>query len=354
MLLLLAACQSQAEPTEEDPEATPAPTSQILAIVTRIVERTVIVTPTPDPSREVEQDHNPIVLDLPLEVSLPDLDPQQAGSDTQVDLAENLFAGLTNYDAATDTIEPELATGWEVGPDGRTWTFHLRDDIFWVRPTSPPLGTEALWGAEAVRPVTADDIVFAVQRTCSGEVENELTYALFLIEGCELVNTATQLAEGDLQSIGVQAMDDTTLQITLTKPAGYFLALTTTPLFQAVPRDLVEEFGTEWENQAGEMGTGWQTPENLVTSGPYLLIPEETLSQRVVLERNPLWPIDRGGNVEVINLYYVEDETDAYELWQDRTLDVAPLPSTERDTLLDRTPNKEKTGTGAGAVLPGL
>ncbi len=284
----------------------------------------------------------PVELDLPLEFSLPDLDPQRATRDTQIDLAENLFAGLTNYDPATDTIVPELATSWEIGPDGRTWTFTLRDDINWVRPGARLLGDEGLWEAEAIRPVTADDVVFAVQRICSGDIENQLAYALFIVDGCELVNTAPQLSEGDVQSIGIRALDDTTLQVTLTKPAGYFLALTSTPLFQAVPRDLVEELGTEWQNQAGETGTGWQTPENLVTSGPFMLVSDEMLSQRVVLQRNTLWPIDRGGNVEVVNLFIVDDETNAYELWQGRTLDVAPLPNDEREALLNRSPEKAR------------
>lgn len=338
----LIACRPQLDATIVEGETTPGPTSQILAIVTRIVERTVIVTPTPDPSREVEQVHIPVELDLPLEVSLPDLDPQIASSDTQADLAQNLFVGLTNYDLATDTIVPELAQSWEVGPDGRTWTFHLRDDIYWIRPGTRPPGDDGMVDVEAVRPVTADDVVYAVQRTCSGEVENELAYALFIIDGCEVANTAPQVTGGNLQNIGIQAIDDTTLQITLTKPAGYFLALTSTPLFQAVPRELIEELGTEWETEIGEMGTGWQTPANLVTSGPFFLVPSETVSQRVVLQRNPLWPIEQVGNVEIVNLYFVDDMTAGYELWEARTLDLAPLPSEEREALLSRSPEKAR------------
>jgi oligopeptide transport system substrate-binding protein len=344
-LAVPAACQlspAGPETTATTPEGTPATPNAVFAIVTRIVERTVIVTPTPDPSREVTEERAPVELDLPLENSLPDLDPQRATSDTQIDLAENLFAGLTNYDAAADTIVPELATRWEVGPDGRTWTFTLRDDIYWVRAATRPTGEEGLRAVEALRPVTADDVVFAVQRVCSGEIENELAYALFIIEGCELVSAAPQVSEADLASIGIRAVDDTTLEITLTKPAGYFLALTSTPLFQAVPRDLVEEFGTEWEDAVGGMGTGWQTPPNLVTSGPFVLIADETISQRVVLQRNPLWPIDRGGNVEIVNLYFVEDADGAYDLWQARTIDLSPLPAAEREALLARSPEKAR------------
>lgn len=342
VVALLSGCQSPTEQAEVSPEATPPTPSPILAIVTRIVERTVIVTPTPDATRDTREERSPVELDLPLDGGLPDLDPQRATTEAQIDLAENFFAGLTSYDAGSDSIGPELATSWEVGADGRTWTFTLRDDINWLRSGERVSADSRLHEVEVVRPVTADDVVFTLQRLCSGEIENQMTYALFIIEGCEVVNTAPQLNEGDLQAVGIRAIDDTTLEIKLTKPAGYFLALTSTPLFQAVPRDLVTEFGTEWETRAGEMGTGWQTPPNLVTSGPFFLVPGETLAQRVVLQRNPLWPIDRGGNVELINLYFVEDQDGAYEMWQDRTLDVSPLPSAERDALLARSPQKAR------------
>jgi ABC-type transport system substrate-binding protein len=82
-----------------------------------------------------------------------------------------------------------LAKSWETDASGRTWTFNLRDDVFWLRADNPLPGSEEAVSAEPLRPVTADDVVFAVQRLCAREVETPLAFTLFLIDGCERVFT---------------------------------------------------------------------------------------------------------------------------------------------------------------------
>ncbi len=329
-LLALAACRPA--------DTTPQP-GGVGGIVTRIVEQITFVTSTPDPAQPTVP-QEPVVLDVSLSGTLPDLDPGRAESDAQLDLAQNLFAGLTNFNPDTNVIEPELARSWETDASGRTWTFNLRDDIFWQRTGNSLPGSEEAVAVEAVRPVTADDVVFAVQRLCAREVETPLAFTLFLIDGCERVFTTLEPTEADRNSIAIRAVDPVTLEITLTQPAGYFLTLTSMPLFQAVPRELVDEMGNEWRNAIGDFGGGWQTPENLVTSGPFLVAPLTTTSQLLVLHRNPLWPLEPPGNVDAINVVFLEEEQDAYEMWQDRGLDIAPLPTAERDALAARTPEK--------------
>lgn len=321
------------------PQAT---TGGVQGFVTRIVEQITIVTSTPDPAATAEEAQEPVVLDISLSGELPNLDPGVAESNSQLDLAQNLFIGLTNFNPDTNAIEPELATTWSVGADGRTWTFRLRDDVFWVRPSSPRPGSEDLWGATPVRPVTADDVVFAVQRLCSRDVETPLAFSLFIIDGCERAFTILEPTDADRSQIGIRAVDDTTLEISLVKSAGYFLTLTSMPFFQPVPRDLVTEQGDEWLDAIGEYSTGWQTPDNLVTSGPYLPVPTETTSQRVALHQNPLWPIEAPGNVDVVNITFFDDEMDAYEMWEDRGLDIAPLPATEREQFIESSAAKAR------------
>jgi oligopeptide transport system substrate-binding protein len=334
-LLALAACR----PADTAPGDGTPQTSGVGGIVTRIVEQITFVTSTPDPAQPAAP-QEPVVLDISLSGELPDLDPGRAESDAQLDLAQNLFAGLTNFNPDTNTIEPELAKSWETDATGRTWTFNLRDDIFWLRAGNPLPGREEAIAAEPVRPVTADDVVFAIQRLCSREVDTALAFTLFLIDGCERVFTTLEPTEADRNSIAIRAVDPVTLAITLTRPAGYFLTLTSMPLFQPVPRELVDELGNEWRNAIGDFSTGWQTPENLVTSGPYLVAPLTITSQSMKLHRNPLWPLESPGNVDSISVSFLEDEQDGYEMWQDRFLDIAPLPAAERDALAARTPEK--------------
>lgn len=344
-----------AEPATETGEgATPLPgsetptatvTEEPPGLVTRLMERLRPDTTLPPSSQPVNNLDDPITLDLVMQGGLPDLDPQTAATDAQFDFTENLFAGLTNYNLATNMIEPELAERWEVANNGRTWTFYLRDDIYWLRPGDSRTGTPRT--VQPVRPVVADDVVFAIQRVCNRDVETGYAFILFIIEGCQAVHTTTGATPtaADLARIGVRAIDATTLEITLTKPAGYLLTMTSMWLFSPVPRDRVTELGSEWINDLGNRGSGWQTPDNLLTSGPFFLAEDESDNSetpRVVLLRNPLWPLDRGGNADVVNIRFLNDTEEAFSLWQERSLDVVELPAAEREAFLQRSPERVK------------
>ena len=335
-LLALAACR----PADEAPAAGGTAEAEAPGIVTRLVEQITFVTRTPDPAQPPPVAEDPVELDVSLSGELPDLDPRRAESEAQLDLAQNLFVGLTNFNPETSVIEPELATSWETSADGRTWTFHLRDDVFWLRAASPLPASDVPVSAEPLRPVTAEDVVYTVQRLCARDVESALAFALFLIDGCERAFTTLEPTDADRAAVGIRAVDATTLAIDLTQPAGYFLTLTSMPIFQPVPRELVEELGDEWLNAAGDFGLGWQTPENLVTSGPFVVESSTITSQSLTLHRNPLWPLTPPGNVDTINVVFLEEEQDAFEMWQERGLDIAPLPTAEREALVARTPEK--------------
>lgn len=363
MLLLLftaAACgglgSNSAEPaTEASESVTPPPgsetptstvTEEPPGLVTRLIERLQPDTTLPPSSQPVNNPDDPITLDLVMPGGLPNLDPQAAATDAQFDFVENLFVGLTNYNLATNMIEPELAERWEIADNGRTWTFYLRDDIYWIRPDIGATTTTAR-AVQPVRPVIADDVVFAIQRVCNRDVETGYAFILFIIEGCQAVHTTTGATPtaADLARIGVRAIDATTLEISLTKPAGYLLTMTSMWLFSPVPRDMVLELGNEWVNNLDAMGSGWQTPGNLLTSGPFFLAEEnsdDAEMPRVVLLRNPLWPLDRGGNTDAVNVHFLDDQLEAFARWQERELDVVALPLAERETFLQRSPDRAK------------
>lgn len=345
LLIFAAGCRANTASSSIG-EGTPQPTAdRVQAIVTRIVGQIAFATSTPDPLATPVRVEPLAILDISLIGQLPDLDPGLAERQSQLDLTQNLFTGLTNFNPETNSIEPELASTWAVSDDGRTWTFNLRDDIYWVRPKSPGPGSQALWSATQVRPVTAEDVVYAIQRYCSRQVTSAATFSLFLIEGCEAVYAIPEPVEADLKTIGIEAVNPTLLQVRLTKPAGFFLTLTSMPFFQPVPKDLVEEMGNEWLNPAGEFSIGWQTPRNLITSGPFLPVSTQLTFQTATLHRNPLWPkdLDKPGNIEVINISFLDEDTEAFAMWQDRLLDIAPLPTAERESFLQRTEAKVRT-----------
>jgi len=292
--------------------------------VTRVVDR-IVEFPGP---REATQDETAAVLDLALDGSAGSLDPQQASSSNEVDLVENFFAGLTRFDHATNSVRAELATSWETSDDGRTWTFQLRDDVYWIDPgLEPPDGlmTEAP-GPHPYRPVLADDVIFSIERACDARTQTPDIVVLFIIEGCEAFHRATQAGEEASTPLGAQALDEMTVEIRLTKSASYFPVIATMPLLRPVPREIVEAFGGA--------EASWADLESVVTSGPFVPGRATASGERMVLERNPFWPIDFSGTVERVNVYW-QSAADAYERWLNRELDVVPMPAGMRETIMN-------------------
>ena len=282
-------------------------------VVTRILEPTPTATVLPTPAPE---DSDPIVLDIGfVRETTPNVDPQVTTDSDGIDLIENMFVGLTRYNHVTNQVEPALAREWEVTGNGRSWVFHLRDDIFWVQPSDEVVDGYVI--SEAVRPVVAGDIVFAVQRACSRDTDAPDAFVLFLIEGCEQVHQLANATPADLANIGVQALNDTTLRIDLNRAAAHFLTISSMWFMRPLPRELFE---TEEEDVVIE---DWQTEVQeerltLFTSGPFMPLTADFTR----LQRNTLWPIPFQGNTEIVNINYVGDDEIALGLWEAKSLDV--------------------------------
>lgn len=255
-------------------------------------------------------------------------DPQRADSDNEIDLVESLFVGLTRFRHATSEAEPYLAERWDVSPDGLTWTFHLRSDFYWIIPGfqegNRPFGAPR---APAIyRPVIADDVVFALQRACDPATQTPDALVLFIVEGCEALQKARPTDEIDFTTLGIEAPNDQTVIIRLNEPASYLPIIMSLTLARPVPRELVTPFADSSDT--------WTNLVNIVTSGPFTISTDTDLDTRLVLRRNPFWPLSFSGTVDTVNLYWLDD-ADAYEMWTEQELDVTPVPVGQREAILD-------------------
>ena len=200
--LLLAACQEEEVPPATEVVVTAAVTAESgeEVEVTRVVRQTIQVAVTP--LVELPDPESSVVLDISFNGSYSGLDPQLIVEDNAVDVMENIYAGLTRFNPSANAIEPELATSWQTSENGRTWTFDLRDDIFWARPVEE--GT-ALTGRQVslqpIRPVTAGDVVYAIQRACDPRLPTPDIFVLFIVEGCQRVSSLTEVRQSDLDNI---------------------------------------------------------------------------------------------------------------------------------------------------------
>ena len=251
----------------------------------------------------------------------PTLDPALVTDTTSNFFVRQMFVGLTGFDEEAQVV-PQLATEWEVSEDGLQWTFHLRDDIQWVR-------RNADGEYEALRPVVAGDVVYAVKRAIDPNTASDYAYVLYYIQGAEEANTAdleTADVEALMGEVGVEAPDDTTVVFTLTAPAAYFpsvVALTTAyPLYQ----EAIDEFGEEWIE-----------PGNIVTNGPYTLL-ERNYGASIYIEKSPLWVDADDVQIEVYGGPIIAEASTEMALYESNDIDVMgsdpgwgpPLPDMDR------------------------
>ncbi len=233
------------------------------------------------------------------------------------DILENLFIGLTRFNANSGQIEPYLAKDWSVSPDGLTWTFNLRDDIQWVEVRNGE--------PTAVRPVVAGDIVFAIQRACDPNRPSPVTSNMVIIVGCREVATALdswELTQEALdQRIGVQALDDQTVEFKLLFPAAYFLTLTALPEFRPLPPERV-------------IGSNlWPLGTDIMTSAAWVVTSWDAL--QMTLEVNPFWPLEREGNLDSMTLRF------------DVGSDILPTQFASSDVAIARTDALTAASVGA-------
>jgi oligopeptide transport system substrate-binding protein len=179
------------------------------------------------------------------------LDQHKTSTIAESNILRDLYEGLVVYDPAAKVV-PGVAESWEISEDGLTYTFKLRDTAKWSNGD----------------PVVAGDFVYAFNRIMNPETGAKYANILYPIKGAEAIN------KGEGGELGVKAVDDHTLEITLEQPAPYFLQLLTHQTGLPVHPASVEQFGADFVQ-----------PENMVSNGAYKLV-SFTPNDKIVLEKN--------------------------------------------------------------------
>jgi oligopeptide transport system substrate-binding protein len=134
------------------------------------------------------------------------LDPHVAVLMNDQRILMALCEGLTALDEQTMRPVPAVAERWDVSPDGLVYTFHLRSSARWSNGD----------------PVTAADFAFAFQRILKPEFGAPYAYMLHPIKNAEAFSTGSIR---DFSAVGVVAVDEHTLRLTLERPTPHLPAL---------------------------------------------------------------------------------------------------------------------------------
>src|SRR5712692_430451 len=280
------------------------------------------------------------------------LDPQIPTGQSDYRICMALYEGLAEYDPKTGEPVPALAEAWEVNQDSSQFVFHLRRDGRFSNGD----------------PITARDFVYTIRRGLTPGLGSRTAAMAYPIKYAEAFNSGgvfvfdpnsrTYLLEKDFaeaaektyapadptrvvlprdekkrqkaidanpklkaavagkqfvpvkgEDVGVDAVNDYTLHISLEKPAPFFVSMMPHVFFRVLHQKTIETFGAAWTDAA-----------NIVTSGPFKLEAWKHYD-RINVVRNPMYWDAKSVKLDGIVFYLLQDNTTIMNLYKAGELD---------------------------------
>ena len=208
------------------------------------------------------------------------MDPTLNNSSGAGTMILNAFEGLMVLDENDQAVEG-TAESMEVSEDGLVYTFKIREDAKWS-------------DGEAV---TADNFKYSWLRALNKETAAEYAYQLFYIKNAEKFYNGEVTAD----EVGINVIDEKTLEVTLETPTSYFPQLLAFTTYVPLREDIVSA-----------NPEGWATnPETYVSNGPFKLVQWDMKDQLVFEKNENYWDKD-SVKLETLTFKLVSDDTTAY------------------------------------------
>jgi oligopeptide transport system substrate-binding protein len=221
------------------------------------------------------------------------LDPALVSGQLEGRLCSALYEGLTRRDSRGRSV-PGIAEKWEVSPDGKTYTFHLRPNLYWSNGD----------------PFTSEDFRYSWLRALDPKTASPYAEILFGISGAK----EFQSGKSNAESVRIETPDPLTLRVHLDHPTPYFSSLTSFTTYLPVHQATVEKYGDRWTQ-----------PKTWVGNGTYRLI-DWKINDRVSLEKNPRYHTPERVRLSRIDALAVSRASTAFNLYS----------SGQADLLLDK------------------
>lgn len=227
-------------------------------------------------------------------VESPSYDPIR---DTQTgEVVSHMFEGLTCWNQGE--IVNGQAESIERTEDGLVYTIKLRDDIFW----------------SDGQPVTAQDFYYAWMRELDAETAAKYVANLYIIKNASAYNAGECAAE----EVGIEAVDDKTLVVTMEAPVSYFEELLAFKAYLPVRKDIVEQHGDTWS----------QSPETCVGNGPFKMV-EYVPGEKMVLAKSDTYYGAAGMSITDLEIRFITDASVELMSYQTGEIQIAVKPSAD-------------------------
>ncbi|WP_042349176.1 peptide ABC transporter substrate-binding protein [Bacillus massiliigorillae] len=215
---------------------------------------------------------------------------------------EHIFEGLTRKNPEGEIV-PGVAEKWDISPDGKTYTFTIKDGMKWSNGD----------------PLTAHDFEYAWKYALSPEAAGTYAYQFYYIVGAKEYNEK----KGTADQVGIKALDDKTLEVKLTAPTAFFLDLTTFYTYYPINQK-VQEANPKWANEAS----------SFVSNGAFKLT-EWKHKESIKIEKNENYHEADKIKLDVVNFAMLDDANTVWQMYQNNEVDlVYPLPTDVQGQLL--------------------
>ena len=219
------------------------------------------------------------------------LDPAIITGQAEMRVASSMFEGLTRQDPKTGAPIPSLAESWEISPDGRIYTFHLRTNLVW----------------STGEPITADDVVYSWIRALDPATASDYAGQLYYLKNGEEFNSGKIK---DPKLVGVHALDRNTVRAELNNPTAFWLDLCAFSTLSVVPRQTIEKYGDRW-----------LMARPLPVSGAYELVAWR-LNDKIRLKKNQRYWDAANTKIDVVDFLPITSATTALNLYETGGADI--------------------------------
>ena len=195
----------------------------------------------------------------------------------------NAIDGLLEVDKYGNLI-PSLAKDWTVSKDGLTYTYKLRKGVKWMTSEGEEYGE-----------VKAKDFVTGLKHAA-----DKKSQAIYLVQ--KSVKGLDDYVSGktsDFSTVGIKAIDDYTVQYTLSQPESFWNSKTTMGILMPVNEEFLKSKGDDY-------GQG-TSPSSILYCGPYL-IKSITSKSSAILEKNPTYWDAENVKISKVKLTYYDGQ----------------------------------------------
>lgn len=242
------------------------------------------------------------------------IDPQKAINARDISVTVQMFDGLLgfNQDLTIKAVVAREVPSTENGgisPDGLVYTFKLRQNVTW----------------SDGQPVKAQDFVYAMKRLFTNSTGAPYRATYYVINNASQYRKDTKAGITPTVEIGVRAVDDYTLEITLNSQCQSFLERMALWAVYPIRQDVVEGNGDNWA----------KSPATYIGNGPFIL-KEWVADDHITLERNPnYWGTP--AKLEEIRYAMYADTATEYLAYKSGDLDITRVPAGTERTMSNGT-----------------